>query len=251
MIANKDAKTIAESLGLHFNTVRSKIRKYGLKKPPKHAAAAMQLRYLLKTGYRHPGCNPETIKKINKAKSRYGYGPHLFKSLHELSYALLLDSDTSVENWDYELIRVPYADRLTGKQRTYFVDFSVQSPNGDCWIEVKPAENMIPLDKYLYASQAAKNAGAKFRGVTAQEREAGYELFLGGFNANMIEFVNPVALKPETTYTLWFKSKEELSEVSHEHHYAYSQRAGCYYKCKFIPKSKNKARSNCKCGSVY
>ena len=239
MLGNKDAKTIADEHGFHYNTVRNRIHRFGFRKHPKQVAISMQLRYMKKTGYRHPGCHPDTIKKINKARSRYSYKSHLFKSLHELCYALLLDN-RNVENWDYEFIHVPYVDRLTGKQRMYYVDFSVQSQDGDEWIEVKPQDNMIPLDKYLYAAQAAKRAGAKFRGQTEEERQLGFKLFLGGYGRDVIDFVNPSILKPETTYTLWFKDINEIGEISHDH-YKYEQRVGEYVKCKFVAKAAAKA----------
>lgn len=240
MIFNKDAKTIAEENGFHFNTVRSRIRGFGIHKSSRQVSISMQLRYQKKTGYRHPGCHPDNLRKVFKARSRYHYKGHLFKSLHELTYALLIDHDTTVQNWDYELICVPYIDRLTGKHRTYYIDFSIQRAAGDEWIEVKPQDRMIPEDKYLYASAAANKAGARFRGITGPERDQAFELLKSGYNSEHIEFVNPGRLRPETTYTLWFKDTDGVDRIQHDH-YTYTTRIGPYIKCRFQAKQANKS----------
>lgn len=242
---NKDTKTIAEETGFHFNTVRTRIRKYGLRKDPKNVSISMRLRYMKKTGYMHPGQNPDNIAKINKRKSRFWYDPIksekpvLFKSLHELCYALLLDNDDDVESWDYELIKIPYMDVVKKKMRMYYVDFSIQAESGDRWIEVKPAKNMIPHMKRLYASYAANKAGIRFGGLNDNEREIGYKLFCDGFRRDFIDFRNPIELKIWSCYTLWFKDINEISEVKHDH-YVYQDNIGRYTRCKFKAKAKNK-----------
>jgi hypothetical protein len=246
---NKDTKTIAEELGLHFNTVRTRIRSYGLKKDAKNVSASMQVRYMKKTGYMHPGHNPINIAKINKARSRYRYNsdktssPVLFKSLHELSYALLLDNDDDVESWDYELIKIPYMDVVKKRMRMYYIDFSIQCKvKSDRWIEVKPARNMIPHMKRLYASYNARRAGIEYRGLTEEERAAGFELFKSGYNCEAIEFVNASELKLDRCYTLWFKDIADIRKVKHDH-YCYKDKVGPYYRAKFKAKSANKSVS--------
>jgi len=246
IIQNKDSKTIAEENKLHYNTVRNRIQKYGLKKSAKNVSASMMVRHYEKTGYMHPGQRPDVINKINKRRSRYYYKPAksskncLFKSLHELCYALLLDNDDDVESWDYELIKIPYIDRLTGRHRMYYVDFSVQAKSGDRWVEVKPAENMIPHDKYLYASQAAKQAGIMFRGLIGDEKSRGYELFKSGYMKDNIEFRNIKDIKNDKNYTLWFKNINEVGKIKHDH-YVYKEEVGPYVRVKLKAKAKNKS----------
>jgi len=246
VVQNKDAKTIAEETGFHFNTIRNRTREFGFKKDPKNASISMQLRYMKKTGYLHPGHNPINIAKINKRRSRFEYHPVkseklvLFKSLHELCYALLLDNDPDVESWDYELIKIPYMDVIKRRMRMYYVDFSIQAKSGDRWVEVKPANKMVPHMKRLYASYAAKKAGIKFRGLTNDERKLGYDLFIGGYNYDRIGFRNVKSLKLGSCYTLWLKDINELKEVEHDH-YKYTDQLGPFHRCKFKAKAKNKS----------
>lgn len=245
---NKDSKTIAEENNLHYNTVLQRLRQYGIKKSGVNVAASMSVRYQRKTGYAHPGHHPDTITKIQKRRSRYKYnsiksGTHLFRSLHELCYAILLDSDINVISWDYELINIPYIDRITGRRRQYYIDFSVQcSDKNDKWIEVKPADKMIPHDKYLYATHAAKHAGIKFSGQSNQERQDGFRLFLDGYGDARIEFINISELKLDRKYTLWFRSRSDIETIEHDH-YRSIKEVGKYVKCTFTPKTKHKSIS--------
>jgi transposase len=247
LVENKDSKTIAEETGFHYNTIRARLRKYGLKKDAKNVSISMRARYLKKTGYFHPGCNPVNIHKVHSGRTRFQYESIktdrvcLFRSLHELSYALLLDDDSNVERWDFELLSIPYISRLDGKHHMYLIDFSIQSRSGDKWVEVKPADKMIPADKRLYAAQAAKGRSIKYGGITTAEREAGYELFKSGMNADRIAFKNPAKLKPESCYTLWFKDINELEGITYDHH-MYTDAIGPYARCKFKAKAQNKLR---------
>jgi len=234
IINNKDTKVIANENNVHYSSVRKYVQLYKIKKDKKNQAISMKLKYFEKTGYWHPGSNPENFKKAIGSRSRFKYKSvktnreYVFKSLHELCYAMLLDFDASVDNWDYKLITVPYIDRFTGKFRTYMIDFSVQSKNGDRWIEVKPNDKMIPLDKRLYASRQAKKAGAKFSGITDIERKAGFDLFKSGFNFDNVECANG-KLKYGKCLTMWFKNKTEILQSLD--HYAYTTKVGRYYKC--------------------
>lgn len=248
IVMNKDTKTIAEELDLHYQTIRYRLQKFGIKKDPKNVSLSMSLRHLSKTGYWHPGQRPDVIKKINSCRSRYKYkssktgNESLFKSLHELAYAILLDEDDDVESWDYELIKIPYTDRLSGKTRVYYVDFSVQRKTNDEWIEIKPADDMIPKDKYLYANERAKQANIVFRGTFKHERELAFTKFKDGHKYDNVEFINTPKLKPHRTYTLWFKDKSEIGGIQHDH-YIYPEQVGRYWKCKFVSKSKNKVNA--------
>lgn len=246
IVENKDTKTIAEENGFHFNTVRGRIRKFGFKKDAKNVSISMRARYMRKTGYLHPGYNPINIHKVHSGRSRYEYRPLksdkicLFRSLHELCYALLLDSDDTVEHWDFELLSIPYINRLDGKHHMYCIDFSIQSRTGDRWIEVKPVDRMIPDDKRLYAAQAAKGRGIRYGGITDAERDTGLTLLLSGRFSDNIIFRNPSNLKPGSCYTLWFKDIKELEGIRHDH-YTYVDTIGPYTRCKFVAKAKNKS----------
>lgn len=238
IIENKDTKTIAAETGLHHNTIRNRVRKFGLKKSPKNVLISMKIRYYKATGFFHPGQNPQNIRKTARSSHRILYKPlkggqseYVFRSLHELSYALFLDSDNDVQSWDYELINIPYIDSVTGKHRMYMIDFSIQSHTQDRWIEVKPAESMIPSDKRLYAAQSAQRAGIKFSGTTIDDRKRSFSLFKSGFRKEYIEFVRPRKLENNKTYTLWFKDKNE-GEPQHDH-YRYETTQGSYIKRKY------------------
>jgi transposase len=246
---NMDTKTLSEQLGLSYSLIRKKVQEYGLKKSLKNVSVSMSLRHLQKTGYWHPGQRPDVIKKINSCKSRFGYKSsitgreYLFKSLHELCFALLLDKNENVENWDYELISVPYIHRLTGKQKLYYVDFSVQYKDGNSkWFEIKPCDNMIPDDKRLYAMNAAKQINAVYSGIDKETRDLGYKLFCDGYNYDNINFKNKIEILPHRTYTYWFKNISDIENIIHDH-YMYRSDIGKYYKCKFVSKTKNKNNS--------
>lgn len=246
IVQNKDSKLIAGESGFHYNTIRDRIRGFGLKKSPKAVSQSMMCKHFEKTGYMHPGQRPDVIEKINKGKSRFQYistktgRKYLFKSLHELCFALLLDDNINVNNWDYELISVQYIDRLTGKIRLYYIDFSVQYINGmSRWIEIKPSKVMIPSDKRLYAAQEAKKANIIYSGITDIDRTNGYNMFLNGFNYDNINFKNNKILKKCRCYTYWFKYKKEIEEIENDH-FRYISEHGKYFKCKFVAKAKNK-----------
>jgi len=244
ILLNKDTKTIAEEHDLHFNTIRNRLRTMRLKKDLRQVSLSMQLRHLNITGYRHPSQRPDVLAKILKCSSRFEYlarsgRKYFFNSLYELCYAIMLDQNDTVSNWDYKLIQVPYVDRLTGKWHIYYIDFSVQSCTGDKWVVIKSQKDMVPTDKYLYAAQAAKKANAIFTGITAEERSKSYNMFIGGLAHGNVEFINPAVLRDNVCYTLWFKDTKELDRVQHDH-YTYIFKCGRYVKCKFIAKTTNK-----------
>jgi len=85
------------------------------------------------------------------------------------AYAKLLDDDDGVISWRYKFIPIIYFDHVTGEELIYHIKFYVEKENEICWIETKPADEMVPEDKYLYAWHAAKNAEAEFRGLNQLE----------------------------------------------------------------------------------
>lgn len=246
VINNKDTKTIAEELNCNYSTIRKYIQFYKIKKDINAFVDSWKVRNFLKTGYYHPSQRPEVLCKMFKAKSRFSYvakseNKYLFKSLHELCFALLLDNNNNIELWDYELITVPYIDR-EGKRRTYFIDFSVHYKDGSTkWFEVKPKDGMIPDNKRLYAVFAAKNVDAIFDGISDNDRNDGYKLFLDGYRYDCINFNNYANLKLDRKYTYYFKDTEDSKNINHDH-YTQIKQVGRYYKILFTPKQKNKIK---------
>lgn len=213
---NLDSKTISEQFGLHYQTIRAKIQRMGLKKDRKLVSRSMMARHHLKHGCSHPSQRPDVLKKTRRSTIRIKYinksnTEHTFRSLHELSYALYLDY-LNIE-WVYEEMRVPYVDMLTGKQRIYIIDFTVLTEQIE-WVEVKPNEQMIPEDKRIYAERRAEEAGIIYRGTTKEERAKGWELLLSGSRLEFIEFLYPKPRCDQNKITYWFKNKEETAHFA-------------------------------------
>jgi len=245
IVENKDSKSIAKDIGLHYNTVLKRIKKFGLIKSRKTISESLMIKHYNKTGYYWPGQRPDILEKIFKARSKFVYNPiksnkqYMFKSLHELCYAMLLDNDNNVNMWNYENVMIPYIDD-DGSNRLYYIDFDIRYNNGLIkWIEIKLKDNMIPINKLIYATKSAISSGIKFEGIDNKCREDGYGLFLSGYNDSRVIFKNPKELKINKKYTLWFKDNTEISDIIHDH-YVYSHNIGRYIKYEFIPKCKNK-----------
>lgn len=210
---NLDSKTIAERFMLHYQTIRTRIQRMGLKKSRELISRSMMARYQLNHGCSHPAQHPDTLKKTRRSTIRIKYINtngviYTFRSLHELSYALYLDT-TGIE-WVYEEMRIPYIDMLTGKRRIYIIDFTVLGNTVE-WIEVKPNEDMIPEDKRIYAMRRAEESGIIYRGTTEQERSKAFELLLSGYRLEFIEFIYPIPRCDQNKITYWFKSKTDAS----------------------------------------
>ena len=211
---NLDTKTIAEMTGLHYQTIRMRVHKLRLQKDRKKVAQSMMSRYRSQHGYGHPAQHPDTLKKTRRSTIRISYinissAEYTFRSLHELSYALYLDSRN--DDWTYEEMRVPYVDMLTGKHRIYIIDFTII---GDViqWVEVKPNELMIPEDKRIYAERMAEEAGIIYRGTTKDERTAGWQLLTSGYRLADIHFLYPKPRKDQNKITYWFKSESDAND---------------------------------------
>jgi len=204
---NLDSKTIAESQGVHFNVVRNHARRLGIKKDRKAIARSMSARHIRLHGYRHPAQRPDVIQKTRRSTSRAVYKDkigreHSFRSLHELGYALLLDS-LDLE-WHYEEMMVPYVDMLTGKHRIYVIDFTVVRGDDIEWVEVKPNSAMIPEDKRVYASRRAEEAGVVFRGLTDDERYQALKTLSGKLAG--VSFLHNKPRQSAKTVTYYFLS---------------------------------------------
>lgn len=124
-----------------------------------------------------------------------------FRSIKECAYAIMLDLDHDVLQWNYETVKMIYFDGFSGKQKTYICDFNVHRRNFIENVEVKPKNLQLPLDKYLYAQNCIKN----WRWTTEDELERSQKLFYGGKNSGNITFSN----KPPNRryYNFWSKYK--------------------------------------------
>lgn len=209
---NLDTKTIAESYGLHFNTIRSIVRRLKLKKSSKQVSASMMQRHLLKHGVKYPAQRPDVLKKTSISLNKASYRGNHFKSITELGFALYLDK-IGIE-WYYEEMRIPYVDMLEGKQRIYIIDFTIVEGDKVSWVEIKPNNQMIPTDKRIYASRRAEEAGTTYRGLTEQERESLWEAIFEGFNFDEVEFLHRTPRSSSTKITYYFKSKDKANNFT-------------------------------------
>lgn len=211
---NLDTKTIAELYGLHFNTVRKWIRKYGLVKSAKMVSKSMVSRHLTKHGIAHPAQRPDVLKKTSTSSNKAAYKNVEFKSLTELGFALYLDSK-GIE-WYYEEMSCPYIDMLNGKRRIYVIDFTIILENEVHWVEVKPDNEMIPDDKRVYASRRAEEAGIIYRGLYEEERVMIWRLIEDGYNFDHVEFVYRKPRSDSNKITYYFKSEEDAIKYNLE-----------------------------------
>lgn len=205
---NLDTKTIAESYGLHYNTIRNIIRRLGLQKTAKLIAKSMMERHQLQHGVRHPSQRPDVIKKtsINKVE----YKGQCFKSLIELGYALYLDKN-GIE-WYYEEMRIPYIDMMNGKRRIYVIDFTIINGDEVSWIEIKPNNEMIPDDKRIYAERRAEESGITYRGLNDDECEQLWQTIREGYNFKEVKFLYRAPRSTTNTkITYYFKTEQEAT----------------------------------------
>jgi hypothetical protein len=211
---NLDSKTIAETIEppVHYNVIRKHIKRLGLKKTRQQISKSMQARHLRLHGVLAPAQRPDVLEKTRRSTIRAEYTAvngtkYLFRSLHELSYAMLLDK-LGLE-WYYEEMWVPYVDMLTGKQRLYIIDFTVVWPDKIEWIEVKPNRVLVPDDKRIYASRRAEEAGVIFRKSSSDELSAGMDLLKTGWRTEAVEFRWPPPKAAATQVTYYFKTINE------------------------------------------
>lgn len=205
---NLDTKTISEQFGVHYNTIRKLVHRFGLSKTQKDVSKSMMARHAKMHGYSHPAQRPDVMEKTRRSAQKVLYGLIKMRSLHELSYALYLDH-SGVE-WHYEEMRIPYVDNMSGKWRIYVIDFTVIDGDNVKWIEVKPNDKMIPTDKRIYASRRAEEAGAEYRGVTNAEREEGFKLLCDGYNKQQIKFLRPKPRSTAKQVSYFFKNNNDL-----------------------------------------
>lgn len=207
---NLDSKSIAEIYGLHYNTVRSLIRKLLLTKTRKSVAHSMSNRHFLKYGLKHPAQRQDVRKKTSISLNKASYKGYDYKSITELGYALYLDK--LGREWYYEEMTIPYIDMMTGKRRLYIIDFTVVLADKVSWIEVKPNNEMIPEDKRIYALRRAEESNIEYRGLNDQEREGLWQCITDGYNFSEVKFTYRTPRSTSHKITYYFKSKYEASE---------------------------------------
>lgn len=212
---NMDSKSIADRYNVCYSSVRKFIHRLGLIKSRSKVAKSMSVRHRSIYGYAHPSQRPEVLSKTRKSTIKVKYidiinREHTFRSLHELSYALFLDN-LGLE-WYYEEMRIPYVDMLTGSNRLYIIDFTVVKSTVVEWIEVKPAENMIPEDKRIYAERRAEETGTVYRGLTINERNDSKLLLNSGYRFDYITFLTQKPRCDQFKITYWFKNYNDANE---------------------------------------
>jgi hypothetical protein len=211
---NLDTKTIAELYGLHYNTIRSIVRRLGIKKSQSMVSKSMMSRHLAKHGVNHPAQRPDVLKKTSISLNKAAYKEHEFKSITELGYALYLDKN-GIE-WYYEEMRCPYVDMLNGNRRIYVIDFTIIIGEEAHWVEVKPNNDMIPDDKRIYASRRAEEAGVVYRGLNDDERAGLWECVTDGYNFKEVEFKYRKPRSDTNKITYYFKSEDDAIKYNLE-----------------------------------
>jgi hypothetical protein len=213
IMENLDTKTLSEQLGVHYSVIRARAQAAGIRKSTDQLVGAWQSRYLEKHGCLHPSQDPRHKSKYSNTMNRARYlakssNEYYFKSIMELSFALYLDYNSMV--WDYEKVRVPYVHHITGKSKVYTVDFVAEQE----WIEVKPHEHMIPSDKRLFAMRAAERTGCRFRGVSKDELDQSWELIVSGYRADHYDFIRSTPRRDRKQITYYFKDSTEMAKFN-------------------------------------
>jgi hypothetical protein len=191
---NLDTKSIAERYNVCFNTVRKWVRSLKLRKNAKDVYLSMSARHFKKYGIVHPAQREDVINKTRSSSAIIMYTSlngtnYNFKSLHELSYALLLDH-VGLE-WHYGEMKIQYVDNITSKWRIYTIDFTVVNKDKVEWVEVKHKNQAIWSDRRIYASRRAEDSGTIYRIITDKERDDGWELLKSGYRKDLIKFKMP------------------------------------------------------------
>lgn len=116
----------------------------------------------------------------------------VMRSSWETRFALWCDKNPDIVKWSSEETIIPYISPIDKKRHRYFVDFKIQTKNGNVFlVEIKPeAQTKMPEGsrktkkflaeaqtflinqaKWEYATEYAENRGWKF--IVLTERELG------------------------------------------------------------------------------
>jgi hypothetical protein len=81
-----------------------------------------------------------------------------FRSQLEYAYALWLDNNPNIIEWEYEKMIMWYTDGFTGERKKYLCDFTIKHIDGLTEnVEVKTKIKQTYEDKYLYAQNIISN----------------------------------------------------------------------------------------------
>lgn len=132
-----------------------------------------------------------TIPERYKSKYIGDYNNIFYRSKWEKTFMDYLCQSPNVKRWNSEDLVIKYINQLDGRVHEYYLDFYVEIDKGDgvvnkYWIECKPYSQTIPpkvssnpktynyqlkayitnMSKWKYATEAAKQNGAKFKVLT-------------------------------------------------------------------------------------
>lgn len=132
-----------------------------------------------------------TIPQRYQSKYIGDYNNIFYRSKWEKTFMDYLCQSQNVKRWNSEDLVIRYLNQLDGRVHEYYIDFYVEIDKGDgnvqkYWIECKPYSQTQPpkatsnsktyayqmkayitnMSKWKYASEAAKQNGAKFKVLT-------------------------------------------------------------------------------------
>lgn len=132
-----------------------------------------------------------TIPQRYQSKYIGDYNNIFYRSKWEKTFMDYLCQSPNVKRWNSEDLVIRYLNQLDGRVHEYYIDFYVEIDKGDgnlqkYWIECKPYSQTQPpkatsnsktyayqmkayitnMSKWKYASEAAKQNGAKFKVLT-------------------------------------------------------------------------------------
>lgn len=160
------------------------------------------------------------LELLNPEKFTGGGTSLILKSSWELEFAKHCDLLPSVLSWNYEMVKIPYRDPITNKQKIYIPDFFVEIARKDGYsqhyvFEIKPMSEQLQeharsqADSALVARNRAKWAAAT---MWADRHSAIFEVLnendIYGWHQNRKPRLNAIktyspthATKPMTTPT--------------------------------------------------
>lgn len=85
----------------------------------------------------------ESLKYVSK------HEPCIYRSSYEYKFMQWCERSVVVRTWDSESISVKYTCPLTGKQRNYWLDFTLTTHKDEKWlIEVKPHKEVNDVKRF-------------------------------------------------------------------------------------------------------
>lgn len=224
---NKSLLDLAAELKCSMSPIRARLKRFGIPiRPPKRYDQGQKSSHShgVMTKYKPIKCSKKEVT---------------FRSLLELSYAMLLEKNEQVSEWDYEVMWTYYLDGFTGKQRKYICDFRITFKNniefdGDReyeqkvveHVEVKPKSRQTFEDKYLYAQNTIPN----WRFISDDEIAQCEEILK---TTDLSRITIPLIFQPKSKkYVVW--SKEDKIILPPNHRVFEKRRRGQFYSFRII-----------------